>query len=204
MKKQVFYIHGGSAYTEYQYFLDDLKNREFRHIPDVAEVKKWPSMLRSSLGSGYQVFMPSMPNSDNAKYEEWKIWFERHRQFLHNELVLVGWSQGGSFLARYMSEHILPVTVKSLILLAAPITPGDFGGEDGGDFSPHKAKIPLLQNIAEQIFILHSTDDFVVPYEHALMYKAALPEAELVTFTDKNHFLVAELPELIALIKGLE
>ena len=51
---------------------------------------------------------------------------------------------------------------------------------------------------------MHSKDDFVVPYEHALKYKAALPEAELVTFEDKNHFLVEELPELVERIRALE
>jgi pimeloyl-ACP methyl ester carboxylesterase len=50
---------------------------------------------------------------------------------------------------------------------------------------------------------MHSTDDFLVPYEHAVALKAALPEAELITFSDKNHFLVPELPELVAYIKGL-
>jgi pimeloyl-ACP methyl ester carboxylesterase len=50
---------------------------------------------------------------------------------------------------------------------------------------------------------MHSKDDFVVPYEHALKYKAALPAAELITFEDKNHFLVEELPELVQKIRNL-
>ena len=42
-----------------------------------------------------------------------------------------------------------------------------------------------------------------MPYEHALKYKEVLPEAEFVSFEDKNHFLVAELPELIERIKDI-
>ena len=50
---------------------------------------------------------------------------------------------------------------------------------------------------------MHSKDDFVVPYEHALKYKEALPEAALLTFEDKNHFLVEELPELLTEIRKI-
>ena len=49
---------------------------------------------------------------------------------------------------------------------------------------------------------MHSKDDFVVPYEHALKYTTALPQAEFISFEDKNHFLVAEFPELINKIKS--
>lgn len=49
--------------------------------------------------------------------------------------------------------------------------------------------------------VLHSKDDFLVPYEHVLKLKEHLPEAELITFEDKNHFLVEELLELVELIR---
>jgi len=202
-KKQVFYIHGGSSYSNYDDYVEDLRNQPLRSASDEPVVEKWPSTLRSALGGDYQVFMPSFPNSNNAKYKEWKIWFEKHFEYLHDDIVMVGWSQGGYFLAKYLSENTVPFQIKALFLLAAPIMPDDFGGEDGGDFQFDSALLPNLAKQSKNITIMHSTDDFVVPYEHALKYKAALPEAELVTFTDKNHFLVEELPELVERIKQL-
>lgn len=205
MRQQVFYIHGGSAYSDYADYMHDLQHSELRNDSTSESMKKWPSTLRDRLGESYQVFMPTFPNSQNSKYEEWKIWFERHHQFLQDGLILVGWSQGAMFITRYLVEQALPVTVQHLFLLASPfdyfVTAG--AKEDGGDFYTDPEKIKMLAEKVPNITIMHSTDDFVVPYEHALKYKQALPEAELVTFTDKNHFLVEELPELVERIKQL-
>lgn len=202
-KQQVFYIHGGSAYTHYEDYIYDLKNQPLRSASDEEKATRWTNTLRSDLGSDYQVFTPSMPGNRNAQYEEWKIWFERHFEYLHNDVILVCWSLGAMFISRYLSEYETPFSVKGLFLLAAPfdyfVTEGC--REDGGDFYADVAKVPNIAKRVENIYILHSKDDFVVPYEHALKYKEALPEAELVTFADKNHFLVEELPELVTLIK---
>jgi predicted alpha/beta hydrolase family esterase len=182
-----------------------LKNHPLRSPSDEESVKKWPHTLRTALGEDYQVFMPSFPNSNNSQYDEWKIWFEKHFEYLTNDIILVCWSQGGMFIAKYLSENEVPFTIKSLILLAAPFDYFVCEGskEDGGDFYPVATNVPKIQQKVQNITIMHSKDDFAVPYEHALKYKAALPEAELVTFEDKNHFLLEELPELVERIKSL-
>lgn len=203
MKKQVFFIHGGSAYTNYADFLKHLQTCELRKLPGQEALKKWTGTLEESLGEEYEVFMPSMPNSQNAKYEEWKIWFERHFDYLHDDIILVGWSQGGYFLTKYLVENNFPFTIKALFLLAAPFEPADFGGEDGGDFVFDSSRVGKLAEKAKKITIFHSEDDFIVPYEHAIKYQKALPEAEIITFSDKNHFLVEEFPELIEKIRGV-
>jgi len=202
-KQQVFYIHGGSAYSQYDAYLANLRQMPIRNLPDIEQMKKWPSTLAPALGAGFQVFQPVMPNSNNAKYEEWKIWFERHFEYLQDDIILVGWSQGAYFFAKYLTENNPPVTIKALVLLAAPFEPADFGGEDGGDFAFDTRRVGELAQKVASIVLLHSTDDFVVPYAHALKYQAALPQAELMTFTDKNHFLVEKLPELVQKIKSL-
>jgi len=204
-KQQVFYIHGGESYSNYADYLTDLKNQPLRSPSDEESVKKWPHTLRTALGEDYQVFMPSFPNSNNSQYDEWKIWFEKHFEYLTNDIILVCWSQGGMFIAKYLSENEVPFTIKSLILLAAPFDYFVCEGskEDGGDFYPVATNVPKIQQKVQNITIMHSKDDFAVPYEHALKYKAALPEAELVTFEDKNHFLLEELPELVERIKSL-
>lgn len=203
MKQQVFYIHGGSSYTDYDAYLSDLRTTPIRDLPGMEPLKKWTHSLREDLGAGFEVFMPTMPNKQNARYEEWKIWFERHFELLRNNLILLGWSQGGYFLAKYFVENPAPVRVRALILCAAPVEPDDFGGEDGGDFAFNKEGLSAIEQKVDEIHIFHSKDDFVVPYAHALEYQAALPKAIVHSFEDKNHFLVPELPELLALIKKL-
>jgi len=207
-KQQVFYIHGGDAFTNYSKYLDYLKVIDVSGLPTDAEPpKRWNKTLREDLGSNFDVFSPQMPDKLNAKYKEWKIWFERFHEHLRDDVVLVGWSLGGMFLSKYLVENEAPFKIKALFLLAAVYGDGSLvdeeTGEDGGDFVYDVSLVSSLAKKIDTIKIFHSKDDFVVPYEHALKYKEALPEAELVTFEDKNHFLVEELPELVELIKGL-
>jgi predicted alpha/beta hydrolase family esterase len=204
MKKQVFYIHGGESYEEYSDFLERLNTREIRDLPSAVPYVKWTKSMAEDLGEDYEVFLPQMPNSQNAKYEEWKIWFERHFEHLHKDVILMGCSLGAMFLYRYLIENKPHFSIKSVILMASPVPellPKE--EKDGGDFFFKLEDVYLLQQRCNMLVIMHSKDDFLVPYEHALKLKEALPEAELVTFEDKNHFLVSELPELIERIKEM-
>lgn len=204
MKKQIILIHGGSAFSKREDFLERLREMPIRNLPGSEELIKWTKNLPASFGEDYEVFTPQMPNSQNADYEEWKIWFERHFEHLRDGVVLIGWSLGGMFLAKYMSLNTLPFKPGALFLLAAPCgTFQDDGGDDCGTFQFSPEILERLDKLGLKITIMHSKDDFVVPYEHALYFKKYLPKAELVTFTDKNHFLIPEFPELIAKIREI-
>ena len=113
-KQQVFYIHGGNAYSDYDTFLQHLQTKTIRDLPWTEERKKWSATLVERLGDSYEVFKPTMPNQVNAKYIEWKIWFERHFEYLRDDVILIGWSQGGYFLSKYLIENDTPFTIKAL------------------------------------------------------------------------------------------
>ncbi len=202
-KQQIFFIHGAESFSHYEAFLDNLRIKPIYDLPSAEPSQRWTHTLRSDLGTDYEVFMPSMPNKQNARYLEWKIWFERHFEYLRDGCVLIGWSQGGYFLAKYLTEERLPFTVKALVLMAAPFAPDDFGGEDGGDFAFDTSRVGKIEEKVERVYILHSTDDPVVPVAHAERYQKALPSATILLHNDKNHFLVPEFPELIEMLRGL-
>lgn len=202
-KQQVFYIHGGEAFSSYENFLENLRTKTVRGLPGEEQLKKWSGNLAEDLGDEYAVFRPQMPNKQNAKYEEWKIWFERHFEHLRDDVILLGWSQGGYFLLKYLCENTFPFKIKGLFLVAAPCEPEAFGLEDGGDFNFDIEQLPNVTKKVKNIFIFHSKDDPVVPFSHGEKLAQALPEAEFITFTDKNHFLIEEFPELISKIKAL-
>jgi predicted alpha/beta hydrolase family esterase len=201
-RKQIVFIHGGSAYSEYEDFITYLRTAEIEDPLGEKTEKRWQPTIRENLIDTHEVYYPSMPNSKNAKYTEWKIWFERYHTFLRDGVTLVGHSLGGYFLAKYLSEEQMPVTVRALYLLAAPFENDDFGGEDGGDFKFKPADLPRLAAQVGAVYILHSKDDSVVPYAHALKYKAALPDAELISFEDKDHFRLEAFPEFIEHIQS--
>ena len=197
--RQIIYIHGGSAYSQNESYLEQLRTMS---LPVVGErPKRWSDSLAEDLGEGYEVLSPQMPNKYNSQYQEWKIWFERYTELLTGPTILIGWSQGGMFLAKYLVENEITWQIDSLYLVAAPFEAADFHGEDGGDFIFDTSQLSALSAKAPKIVIAHSEDDFVVPYEHALKYQQALPAAEFMSFSDRNHFLLEDFPELIANIK---
>jgi uncharacterized protein len=202
MKKQVVTIGGGDSFTNHDDFLQYLKTVPL-HNPTGQSKIGWRSDLPRHIPDD-ECYTLSMPNTENARYDEWCIWFERHIPFFTGTLVLVGYSLGGMFLAKYLSENKVSFTISKIFLLGAPCGFYDDGtGNDCGSFGFDPTDLENIRQNVKDIEIWHSTDDFVVPYEHALRFQKYLPEAKLVTFTDRNHFLQEELPELVAQLHSL-
>jgi predicted alpha/beta hydrolase family esterase len=204
-KQQVLYIHGGDSFLEHSDFLERLKTTELWHLPTddkVPRPKKWTSTLVEDLSQEFEVIMPPMPNKQNAQFVEWKIWFERHFEYLTGEPILIGHSLGAMFLAKYLSLYELPFTPKAVFLLAGAYRLPNFSDKDCGDFLIEPEKVRNILGKVGKVVIMHSRDDFVVPFMHGESLALALPEAEFIVFEDKNHFLIEEFPELISKIRG--
>lgn len=204
MKKQMIIVGGGDSYSKREDFLQALRTQPVRDVPSDTPYTSWKQWLTEELGNTWWVDTPQMPNKQNAQYDEWKIWFERHLTMVEGELVLIGYSLGAMFLAKYLTEESTKPDIVALFLLAGPCGSYDDGyGNDCGTFQFTVADLAILSQRVSNIYIMHSQDDPVVPYEHAQQYKNAIPEAELVTFTDKHHFLITEFPELLERIKKI-
>jgi uncharacterized protein len=197
MKKQVVVIHGGANFDRYKDYLAFLKNMKI----DLDRFRKegWKSSLRKSLGRNFDVLLLKMPNPTNAKYKEWEIVFRKIAPKLKNNVVLVGHSLGGIFLAKYLSEHKFPKKIKATFLLAAPYD--DKGMDESlGDFKLPK-NFKKFEKQGGSIFLYHSKDDRIVPFGHVKKYKEGLPEAVVRVFKKKGHFNQETFPELVRNLK---
>jgi len=191
MKKQVIVIYGGDSFETYEKFLDALKNWEVS-LETFLPKYDWKSKLLMNLGDKYEILAPRMPNKQNAKYEEWKIWFGRMIPFVKDNVVLIGHSLGGLFLAKYLSENKFPKKIKALFLVAAPHSQT----KDIGNFKLKKD----LQKVREQcqnIHLYQSEDDPLVAASEAQEYQKSWPEAKLHIFPDRGHFNQKSFPELV-------
>jgi hypothetical protein len=153
------------------------------------------------LGRKFQIIRPRMPLQDNAKYSEWKLHFERHFPYLKNNLILIGSSLGGTFLAKYLSENKVPKKILSVYLVCPPFD-DDLPSEHlaGGFNLP--PNLSLLEKNCKQLYLLFSEKDDVVPASHAKKYAAKLPHAKVVVYKHiKGHFLVSKFPELVRMIR---
>lgn len=200
MKRQVVIIHGGDSFDTHEEYIDFLRSFEIEDL-DYFRGKSWKNTLQERLGDGFEVIAPRMPNPLNARYAEWKIWFEKLVPFLADGVTFIGHSLGGIFLAKYLSENEFPKKVRATILLAAPFD-GEGDEESLADFVLPES-LDLFANQGGKIFLYHSKDDPVVKYFQQAKYQKALPNAEAVTFEDREHFNQEEFPELVECIKKI-
>jgi len=195
---QILIINGGTTFNSHADYIDFLENNSIdktRLYPKI----DWKLTLNKRLGSSYEVLVPKMPNTTNANYTEWKLYFESVIKVLGDKVVLIGHSLGGIFLAKYLSENVFPKKIEALFLIAAPFTEA---GESLGDFKLGDNLEGIIKQV-DKIFILHSKDDPVVPISDSDEYANRLPDAELVLFEDKGHFNTEEFSGLVYLIKAL-
>jgi uncharacterized protein len=66
----------------------------------------------------------------------------------------------------------------------------------------------LPENFAEQlpdapVFLYHSQDDEIVPFEHLAMYAEKLPDATIREFEGRDHQFNEDLSDVARDIKGL-
>jgi uncharacterized protein len=194
-KQQILIIHGGSTYSDYNTYINALKNKNPKLEWNVSR-KDWKDGLQDKLGDDFIVYVPQMPNKTNAQYEEWKIWFEKIVKQLNENFILIGHSLGGAFISKYLSENNLEKRIKKTFLIAAPFNNEGLEREPLISFEK-KVKLEMFIKQAGDVFLYHSEDDFAVPYNHINQYKQELPNAKVRSFNDRGHFIQSEIPELI-------
>jgi len=199
MKKQVVVIHGGDTFETYEEYLNFLRGYEIDIERYKSDKRDWKPWLRQRLGSDYEVILPIMPNKTNARFDEWKIWFEKFIPFLHDNVLLIGHSLGGTFLAKYLSENRFEKYIKAVFLVGAVYD------KDNEGYSVVSFTLPERLNLqTETICLYHSKDDPVVSFSALGQYKKALPKAETKVFEDRRHFNQEKFPELAQDILNLD
>ncbi len=192
MKKQVIIIHGGDTFESREQYLDFLRDYEI----DIERYKKdsddWKKPLRNKLGLGYEVIIPIMPNKTNARYEEWEIWMDKLIPFLEGEIILIGHSMGGAFLAKYLSKKTFPKKIKAVFLVSAVYEKDSQGYSLATFILPDKLDLQ-----SDNIYLYHSKDDPVVPFSELSKFEKALPHAKLRILENKKHINQEEFPELV-------
>lgn len=198
MQTQIFIIHGGTTFKSKKDYLHFLKTRKI----SIEQKIRWSDdYLKKKLGKNFEIIKPRMPLQDNAKYSDWKIHFERHFPYLKNNIILIGASLGGIFLAKYLSENKFPKKILSTYLICPPFDNTVYGEDLVGGFKL-KPDLSLIEKNSKNLNLLFSKDDDFVPISHADKYKKKLKNANIIIYESKNgHFNISEFPEIIKMIK---
>lgn len=198
MKQQVFVIHGGTAFDTYEEYISYLQNKEVSL--EKLQGRDWKMNLQDDLGDEYEVFLPKMPNAQNAVYQEWCMWFEKFLPLLDDGVILVGHSLGAVFLAKYLSEHTVTKKIKATLLVAPPFD------SDEGRKLPQFAITTSLEKLGTQggkVIIFHSKDDPVVDFAELAHYQEQLSTAVIRVFEDRGHFNMEDFSEIQLEIQGI-
>lgn len=193
--KQVVIIHGGNSFSSYQAYREYLHSKVLSYDKLIHKLR-WKERLIDDLPD-FDVIYPSMPNSLNAVYDEWVIFFEKLIQFLGDDVQIVGHSLGAMFLTKYLNENPLKHQVKRLLLVAGAYD--DESSEDMGSFKVTSAiNVPKS---ATEVHLFHSQDDPVVPFSELAKFQAGMPDAISHIFENRGHFNQSTFPELLEILR---
>jgi len=176
-----------------------LKNREV----SIEKKMRWSGdYLDKHLGKSFDIIRPRMPLQDNAKYDDWKLCFESYFPKLENDIILIGSSLGGIFLAKYLAENVFPKKILSTYLVCPPFD-NTLPEEDLAGGFKLKSDLTMLDNSSRNLYLLFSENDEVVPVAHSNKYRSKLKNAVIKVYKNKNgHFKIKAFPEIIKMIKN--
>lgn len=198
-KPQILYVHGGSTFSKRVNYLKFLRARP---VSTEERIRWSEAYLDRKLGAKCEIIRPKMPCPERAVYADWKIHFERHIPLLRRNVILIGTSLGGIFLARYLSENKFPKKVLSAYLVCPPFDNSLPGEEICCGFRLPRS-LMLLEKNCRRLTLLFSKDDPTVPVSHAAKYARRLKKAKTIVYKSKNgHFKVPEFPELVKMIEA--
>ena len=201
-QQQIVVIHGGTTYVSYEEYFTALKGLTIK-LDRMKSQKDWKDGLQENLGENFVVYTPQMPNKQNAEYREWKILFEKVLNLLDENIILIGHSMGGIFLAKYLSENEIRRSVKKTFLLAAPFSDDGMEHESLCSFL-REGDLSKFEEQAGEVYLYHSEDDLVVPFDHVQKYAKELPKAVVRGFKDKGHFKQEEIMELVEDVREID
>jgi hypothetical protein len=197
-KPQIFLVHGGTTFKNKRDYIHYLKTRP---ISILKKIRWGDEYLDKQLGKRCDIIRPRMPLQDNAKYEEWKITFESYFPQLKDNIILIGGSLGGIFLAKYLSENKFPKKILATYLVCPPFDNTCPKDDLVGGFKL-KSNLSLIEKNSKNLYLLFSKDDDVVPVSHAIKYEKKIKNAKIIVYEDKNgHFKVSKFPEIVKMIK---
>lgn len=201
MKKkiQILMVHGGMTFKNQKDYVSYLKNRNISLDKKVSWSGEY---FETSLGKDFQIIKPEFPLKHNAKYSDWKIHLERYIPLLKDNVILIGGSLGGIFLAQYLSENKFSHKILATYLICPPFDDTVIGEDLVGGFRL-KPNQSLLEINSPNTTLMFSADDDCVPVDHAKKYRNKLPNSKIIIYKSKNgHFQISKFPEIVKMIKN--
>jgi len=196
MKQQVVFITWATPKENYGSYYKYLTDR-IEYNPYEEEFLNWNKTLWEKLWENFEYLRSPTCSEKFADYTAWKILFEKMLPFLREDVIIATTSLWSTFILKYIGENEFPLKIKKLFLVAPAIAGTGQEGLWSFEFDLEHT-YNRVSRWAKQVYIYHSQDDDVVPYEQSLRLKQYFPEAIFREFYNRGHFFMeSELPEII-------
>lgn len=171
--RNIFIIHGSYGYPE----------------------ENWFPWLKSELEKlGHRVFVPKFPiptnNNEEHKLNLWLKEFEKYRQYLNKETIIIAHSRGCSFAFQMLP--FFEIKINSLFLVGAFVDYDQWRPDVYPDYDSFQAKPYLwkrIRQLAKHVEIYQSTND-VIPISEG-NFVADWLKAKFIVVKNAGHFNVA-------------
>lgn len=143
--KNVFLIHGYNGIPKLYEWLEE-------------EMKKL----------GYNVIMPEFPPREGVVYEEWKKEFEKYREYVKEDSIIIAHSIGNEFIIKYFNQNDLKADL--YISLAGFAEYFEHEGKEDlnracEEFLVTDEEINKFRNMCNKKYSIYSNNDHIVPFE---------------------------------------
>ena len=120
----------------------------------------FPWMKKELEALGCKVFVPRFPNPENPKLSEWLKFFDKYKNYLNKNSIVVGHSMGVAFLLRILEKH----PAKAAFFVAS-VTPGIKNKYSWSmkTFISKELDWSKIKNHCKQFFIYNSDNDPYIP-----------------------------------------
>lgn len=207
MKQQFLYISWWVPKENYNSYYDFLHSLEYK--PFEEKFLSWNKTFGERLWEDWEYLRAPFRERKYADYTEWKIMFEKVIPFIKQDICIGAGSLWVSFILKYIWENdgiFHPETkqkihIKKIFFIAPAIA--DTADEVLWSFAVDLEQVyTKIQRWCKEIYIYHSKDDPVVPFEQWLALNNYFPEAVFREFDDRGHFYKElRFPELEADLK---
>ena len=199
MKRQIIFIKGGETFDSKEDFYKYFRELE---IDPYDKRTSWRNWLNATLDETHEFVTPDMPARENADYNVWKIMFEKYLKYINDDVIIIGYSLGTTFILKYLSENNFSKKISQIHLVASCVTnEGITSLERLSTFGFDVKEMSKITKLCDDIHLWHSKDDNCAPYLNSLIIKEYITNANLHSFEDRGHLFMETFPELLEVIK---
>jgi len=83
-----------------------MKNYFIIHALGRTEDDYWYKYIKKYVNDqGYECYVPTLPNINEMNYDSWKKEFDKYKQYINEDSVMIGHSTGSIFIVKYLTEN---------------------------------------------------------------------------------------------------